>query len=86
MDAPLHVLQPGRPRNLLRDSGEQRMAKLHDVFSVEFDLNAAVSEFVRGLSISPHSRVFLFTPDQVLLAHPDIKNMQGTGVKGKGAC
>ena len=59
-------------------SGEMR-----GVFSVEFDLNA-LSEFVSALAISEHSQVFLFTPDQTLLAHPNKRNMVGTGVKGAG--
>jgi sigma-B regulation protein RsbU (phosphoserine phosphatase) len=54
------------------------------VFSVEFDLNA-LSEFVSSLSVSAHSRVFMFTPDQILLAHPNERNLQGKGVGGKGA-
>jgi phosphoserine phosphatase RsbU/P len=54
------------------------------VFSVEFDLNA-LSEFVSTVSISEHSRVFLFTPDQTLIAHPNQRNLAGKGVKGSGA-
>ena len=57
--------------------------RLHGVFSVEFDLNA-LSEFVGRLSVSEHSRVFLFTPDATLLAHPNLRHFQGKGVKGKG--
>ena len=58
--------------------------KFRGVFSVEFDLNA-LSEFVSALSVSEHSRVFLFTPDQTLLAHPNQRNLAARGVKGKGA-
>jgi phosphoserine phosphatase RsbU/P len=58
--------------------------RLRGVFSVEFDLNA-LSEFVGRLSVSEHSRVFLFTPDETLLAHPNLRNLRGQGVKGKGA-
>ena len=58
--------------------------QLRGVFSVEFDLNA-LSEFVSALSISEHSRVFLFTPDQTLLAHPNQRNLAGNGMKGSGA-
>jgi sigma-B regulation protein RsbU (phosphoserine phosphatase) len=58
--------------------------ELRGVFSVEFDLNA-LSEFVSALTISEHSRVFLFTPDQTLLAHPNQRNLIGKGVKGAGA-
>jgi phosphoserine phosphatase RsbU/P len=58
--------------------------KMRGVFSVEFDLNA-LSEFVSTFSISEHSRVFLFTPDQTLIAHPNERNLAGKGVKGSGA-
>ncbi len=58
--------------------------QMRGVFSVEFDLNA-LSEFVSSLSVSEHSRVFLFTPDQTLLAHPNQRNIAGKGVNGKGA-
>jgi phosphoserine phosphatase RsbU/P len=57
--------------------------KLRGVFSVEFDLNA-LSEFIGRLSISEHSRLFLFTPEQTLLAHPNQRNLKGNGRKGKG--
>src|SRR5262249_17500237 len=43
---------------------------LRGVLTADFDLNA-LSDFVSGLSVSEHSRVFLFTSDEVLLAHPD---------------
>jgi serine phosphatase RsbU (regulator of sigma subunit) len=56
---------------------------LRGVFSVEFDLNT-LSEFVGQLSLSEHSRVFLFMPDETLLAHPSQRNLQGRGAKGKG--
>jgi sigma-B regulation protein RsbU (phosphoserine phosphatase) len=62
-----------------RPNGEFR-----GVFSVEFDLDA-LSQFVSSLSVSAHSRVFMFTPDQILLAHPNERNLQGKGVGGKGA-
>jgi serine phosphatase RsbU (regulator of sigma subunit) len=58
--------------------------RLRGVFSVEFDLNA-LSEFVRQLSISEHSRVFIFTPDQTLVAHPNLWDMAGHGDAGQGA-
>ncbi len=57
--------------------------KLRGVISVEFDLNA-LSEFVGKLSISDHSQLFLFTPEQTLLAHPNQKNLQGNGARGNG--
>ncbi len=52
-------------------------------FSVDFDLNA-LSDFVGGLSVSEHSRVFLFTADQTLLAHPDQHKMTESGQRGAG--
>src|SRR5579883_253547 len=51
--------------------------KLHGVLTADFDLNA-LSEFVSTLSVSEHSRVFLFTNDQTLLAHPDLRAVTGT--------
>jgi serine phosphatase RsbU (regulator of sigma subunit) len=57
---------------------------LRGVFDVEFDL-VSLSEFVSELTFSQHSRVFLFTPDQTLLAHPSLRNLTATGLKGKGA-
>jgi phosphoserine phosphatase RsbU/P len=46
------------------------------VLTSDFDLNA-LSDFVSGLSVSEHSRVFLFTSDEVLLAHPDRRGVSG---------
>jgi sigma-B regulation protein RsbU (phosphoserine phosphatase) len=46
------------------------------VLSIDFDLNA-LSDFVAGLSLSKGSRVFLFTADQVLLAHPGQRRQAG---------
>jgi sigma-B regulation protein RsbU (phosphoserine phosphatase) len=51
--------------------------KFRGVLTVDFDLNA-LSEFVSDLSVSEHSRVFLFTADQVLLAHPEHRAVSGT--------
>jgi sigma-B regulation protein RsbU (phosphoserine phosphatase) len=50
--------------------------KLRGVLTADFDLNA-LSDFVAGLSVSEHSRVFLFTSDEVLLAHPDHRGVSG---------
>jgi len=50
--------------------------KLRGVLTADFDLNA-LSDFVAGLSVSEHSRVFLFTSDEVLLAHPDRRSVTG---------
>src|SRR5262249_57472432 len=46
------------------------------VLTADFDLNA-LSDFVSGLSVSEHSRVFLFTSEEVLLAHPDHRGVSG---------
>ena len=51
--------------------------KFRGVLTADFDLNA-LSEFISGLSVSEHSRVFLFTSDGVLLAHPDHRAVSGT--------
>jgi serine phosphatase RsbU (regulator of sigma subunit) len=51
--------------------------KLRGVLTADFDLNA-LSDFVAGLSVSEHSRVFLFTSDEFLLAHPDRRGVSGT--------
>jgi len=58
--------------------------ELRGVFSVEFDLNA-LSEFVAAVSLSEHSRVFLFTPDGTLLAHPNQRTLAGNAKLGQGA-
>jgi sigma-B regulation protein RsbU (phosphoserine phosphatase) len=57
--------------------------KLRGVLSVDFDLNA-LSEFVSGLSVSEHSRVFLFTADEVLLAYPERRRTGTPGQRGIG--
>ncbi len=57
----------------VKDAG----GKLRGVLTADFDLNA-LSDFVSSLSVSEHSRVFLFTSDQVLLAHPDRRGVSGT--------
>src|SRR5262249_4980269 len=56
--------------------------KLRGVLTADFDLNA-LSDFVAGLSVSEHSRVFLFTSDEVLLAHPNRRGVSGTGETSK---
>jgi sigma-B regulation protein RsbU (phosphoserine phosphatase) len=48
------------------------------VLTADFDLTA-LSEFIAGVSVSEHSRVFLFTDDQVLLAHPSQRGGAITG-------
>jgi phosphoserine phosphatase RsbU/P len=56
--------------------------KLRGVLTADFDLNA-LSDFVSSVSVSEHSRIFLFTSDQVLLAHPDLRGVSGTGESAK---
>jgi len=53
------------------------------VLSVDFDLRA-LSDFVAGLSVSERSRVFLFTADEVLLAHPSGRIVAGSGQGAAG--
>jgi sigma-B regulation protein RsbU (phosphoserine phosphatase) len=56
--------------------------KLRGVLTADFDLNA-LSKFISGLSVSEHSRVFLFTSDEVLLAHPGRRGVSGEGENAK---
>jgi sigma-B regulation protein RsbU (phosphoserine phosphatase) len=56
--------------------------QLRGVLTADFDLNA-LSHFISGLSVSEHSRVFLFTSDEVLLAHPDRRGVSGEGANAK---
>ena len=56
---------------------------LRGVLSIDFDLNA-LSDFVAGLSVGEHSRVFLFTSDDVLLAHPDQRKTGKAGPAPSG--
>lgn len=55
---------------------EDASGTFRGVLTSDFDLNA-LSDFVAGLSVSEHSRVFLFTSDEVLLAHPDRRGVSG---------
>src|SRR5262245_53554544 len=57
--------------------------ELRGVLTADFDLNA-LSAFVSGLSVSPGSRVFLYTADDVLLAHPRLRGAAASG-EGKDA-
>jgi sigma-B regulation protein RsbU (phosphoserine phosphatase) len=52
--------------------------RFRGVLTADFDLTA-LSEFIAGVSVSEHSRVFLFTDDQVLLAHPSQRGGAITG-------
>jgi sigma-B regulation protein RsbU (phosphoserine phosphatase) len=56
--------------------------QLRGVLTADFDLNA-LSNFVSGLSVSEHSLVFLFTSDEVLLAHPNRRGVSGEGASAK---
>lgn len=57
--------------------------KLRGVFTVDFDLNA-LADFTSRLSISPHSDLFLFTSDGLLLAHPNKRLISRIGQRGIG--
>jgi serine phosphatase RsbU (regulator of sigma subunit) len=54
--------------------------RLRGVLTVDFDLNA-LSDFVAGVAVSDHSRVFLFTSDGVLLAYPGRHATAETGTQ-----
>ncbi len=81
------------PPYVLFDSGQPGVAcatPVHDaagkflgVLTVEFDLHA-LSRFFAGLKTSEHSEVFLFTPDQILLAHRTQQRLEETGKQGHG--
>src|SRR5262245_13981558 len=43
--------------------------RFRGVVTADFDLNA-LSTFIARLTVSPHSRFFLYTADETLLAHP----------------
>lgn len=53
------------------------------VFTVDFDLNH-LSLFMQRLQPSPHGRVFVFTPDGTLLAHPTARAVVHPGQRGAG--
>jgi sigma-B regulation protein RsbU (phosphoserine phosphatase) len=50
--------------------------ELRGVLTADFDLNA-LSEFISRQSVSKHSLVFLFTSDEILLAHPNHRAVSG---------
>ncbi len=56
---------------------------LAGVFSIDFDLNG-LSEFVASIKLSPSSRVFIFTPEGKLLAHPTAHAVAKRGAKATG--
>ncbi len=63
---------------------EDRAGRFRGVVTADFDLNA-LSAFVARLSVSPHSRFFLYTADETLLAHPTrrVVSPERQGVAGK---
>jgi len=48
------------------------------VLTVDFDLNT-LSEFVAALKLSSRGRVFVFTPDGKLVAHPTVRAVERRG-------
>jgi sigma-B regulation protein RsbU (phosphoserine phosphatase) len=60
-----------------------KAGRLRGVFSIDFDLKD-LSDFVAGLSVGENSRVFLFTADQVLIAHPDQRKVGVIGQRAEG--
>jgi serine phosphatase RsbU (regulator of sigma subunit) len=56
---------------------------LRGVLSIDFDLKS-LSDFVADLSLSEHSEVFLFTADEVLLAHPSQRHFQSKPSAARG--
>jgi phosphoserine phosphatase RsbU/P len=60
-----------------------RKGKLRGVVSVDLEWHA-LSDFLAGLSVSEQSRVFLFTADKTLLAHPNQRQLMKGGQRGAG--
>src|SRR4029079_12237084 len=58
--------------------------RVEGVFTVDFDLNS-LSALVSELKPSARGRVFLYTSDGTLLAHPTVKVVErsGQGAEGK---
>jgi hypothetical protein len=48
------------------------------VLTVDFDLNT-LSQFVAALELSSRGRVFVFTPDGKLIAHPTVRAVERRG-------
>jgi sigma-B regulation protein RsbU (phosphoserine phosphatase) len=57
--------------------------RFRGVLTADFDLNA-LSAFVARLSVSPHSRFFLYTADETLLAHPTRRVVAAAGQRTAG--
>jgi len=56
---------------------------LRGVVTVDFDLNA-LSRFVGTLRLSDNAQVFVFTEDEVLLAHTSLRVVETTGRRDEG--
>jgi phosphoserine phosphatase RsbU/P len=60
-----------------------RTGRFRGVVTADFDLNA-LTTFVARLSVSPHSRFFMYTTDETLLAHPTQKVVGTSGQRAAG--
>src|SRR6202012_5501953 len=79
---PFVIFDSGLPGIACATPVHDPAGKFLGVLTIEFDLNS-LSDFIAGLKISDHSEVFLFTSDQILLAHPDQPRIAATGKHGK---
>src|SRR5207237_1026178 len=57
--------------------------RLRGVFTADFDLNM-LSQFVRQLSVSPHSRLFIMSSDGEVLGHPTHRTPTQANARGRG--
>lgn len=62
---------------------KDKAGEFQGVVTVDFDLNT-LSQFVQQLSVSPHSRLFIMTSEDVLLAHPTHRLEVRTGQRDRG--
>lgn len=53
------------------------------VFTVDFNLNF-LAQFVAELTFGRHGRVFILTPDELLIAHPTLRVVEVTGRQSEG--
>src|SRR5262245_28055433 len=60
-----------------------KAGRFRGVLTADFDLNA-LSTFVARLSVSPNSRFFLYTADEMLLAHPTRRVVAPAGQRTAG--
>jgi adenylate cyclase len=56
---------------------------MRDVFTVDSDLNS-LGDLVRSLKVSPGGRVFLYTQDGIVVAHPSVTLVEKTGEGANG--